>query len=354
VNQCKMKQHQGRVLVVDDIPENLQLLVRILSRKGYQVQSACGGEAALQAIQQHLPELIMLDICMPQMNGYEVCQILKASPDTCEIPIIFISALDDIGDKVKAFETGGVDYITKPFRSAEVLARVGTHLTLRRLQQQLQAQNAQLQKEVCDRLIAEAALQAANQELQRLANLDGLTGLANRRCFDQRLEQEWRRLMREQQPLSLILGDIDFFKNYNDTYGHQAGDDCLRQVAQALQGMTKRPGDLVARYGGEEFAIILPNTPIAGAVQLAEAICDLIRQLQLVHAGSSICPFVTLSLGVSTVIPTHGLLEDDLIAAADRALYQAKLEGRDRIAQELPTQTCAAPDIHRSEMDHQA
>ncbi len=174
-------------------------------------------------------------------------------------------------------------------------------------------------------------LEVANQELKRLATLDGLTGLANRRRFDEYIEQEWQRLAREQEPLSLILCDIDFFKLYNDTYGHQAGDDCLKQVATALRHSVKRPADLVARYGGEEFAVILPHTTAAGAFCLAKSIHQQIRQLKLAHPGSTVSQYVTLSLGVAGLIPCSGVTPAKLIAAADAALYEAKTTGRDRV-----------------------
>ncbi|MGI0488641.1 diguanylate cyclase domain-containing protein [Pantanalinema rosaneae CENA516] len=327
----------GNILIVDDLPDNLHLLSKILTRQGYEVQAVGSGQMAIAAVQTKLPDLILLDICMPEMDGYEVCQQLKQDARTQDIPIIFISALDELGDKVKAFKTGGVDYITKPFQIAEVVVRVRTHITLRHLQQQLQRQNALLQQEVCDRLAAEAALQAANQELQRLAHLDGLTQVANRRCFDDYLAQEWRRLAREQLPLSLILCDVDFFKQYNDSYGHQVGDTCLCQIANAIRAAINRPADLVARYGGEEFAVILPNTPRSGAVQVGQRIQAQVAQLQIVHIGSEISQFVTLSLGIASVIPQPDGDMVPLITATDRALYHAKLAGRDRIAvEEIP------------------
>ncbi len=174
-------------------------------------------------------------------------------------------------------------------------------------------------------------LQAANQKLQNLASVDGLTKLANRRQFDESLEGEWRRLARAQAPLSLILCDIDFFKIYNDTYGHQAGDICLQQVAGAIRLAVKRSGDLVARYGGEEFAVILPNTSTIGALHIAESIRSMVKSLEIVHLESSVCPYVSLSLGVCTMIPRSDISPANLIAAADEALYRAKDQGRDRV-----------------------
>lgn len=323
-----LKIHHGDILIVDNTTTNLRLLSELLSQEGYNVRAVTSGKMALTTIQAIPPDLVLLDIRMPEMDGYTVCQQLKANSQTRDIPIIFISALNEVLDKVKAFDIGGVDYITKPFHFAEVLARVSTHLTLRRLQQQLQAQNAQLQQEICDRLAAETALHAANQELQRIARLDGLTQVANRRCFDESLEFEWRRLCREHQPLSLILCDIDEFKRYNDHYGHQAGDACLKQVAQAINRHARRAADLVARYGGEEFAVILPNTALEGAIHMAGLIQSEITALNLAHAASRIKPYITLSMGIASVFPSVEGNREELVASADRALYAAKTQGR--------------------------
>jgi diguanylate cyclase (GGDEF)-like protein len=189
-----------------------------------------------------------------------------------------------------------------------------------------------LESEVSRRAMAESALVQANEELQRLAFLDGLTQIANRRCFDQQLQSSWQWLKREQQPLSLILCDVDHFKRYNDHYGHQAGDDCLVQVAQAIAVVVKRPGDLAARYGGEEFAILLPNTPLEGAIEVASLIRDRLQTQKLIHAASEVSPYVTLSLGIATVIPQDGLVPGELLATADQALYRAKAQGRNQFA----------------------
>jgi diguanylate cyclase (GGDEF)-like protein len=228
---------------------------------------------------------------------------------------------------------GGVDYITKPFQIAEVLARVENQLTLRRLQQQLQAQNEQLKQEIDHRVVAETLLQEANKKLEQLVNLDGLTQLANRRCFDEYLEQEWQRLGREQLPLSLIMCDIDFFKNYNDTYGHVTGDDCLRKVSGVIKQSVRRPADLAARYGGEEFVLVLPNTDIEGAVSIAESIRHQLSDLAIPHEDSPVSQFVTLSLGVTCLTPKIDSNPSVLLTAADYALYRAKELGRDQTYQ---------------------
>ena len=321
------------ILVVDDTPHNLQLLLNMLTRKGYEAMGVSDGIKALADMQDKLPDLVLLDINMPNINGFEVCQKLKSGDRTRDIPIIFVSARDEVLDKVQAFSLGGVDYITKPFQSAEVLARVENQLTLRRLQQQLQAQNEQLKKEIDHRVVAETLLQEANKKLEQLVNLDGLTQLANRRCFDEYLEQEWQRLGREQLPLSLIMCDIDFFKNYNDTYGHVAGDECLRKVSGVIKQSVRRPADLAARYGGEEFVLVLPNTDIEGAVSIAESIRHQLSDLAIPHEDSPVSQFVTLSLGVTCLTPKVDSNPSVLLTAADYALYRAKELGRDQTYQ---------------------
>ena len=233
---------------------------------------------------------------------------------------------------------GVVDYITKPFQVEEVLVRVKNHLTLRTQNQQLIAQNEQLQQEIQARKEIEAALQKSqielqklNQELDRLAHLDGLTQTANRRQFDYYLQKEWHRLTAEQKPLSLIMCDVDYFKSYNDTYGHQAGDDCLQAIAQAISQAICGFSGLVARYGGEEFGIILPEIQTSEAQIIAQNIQEKVGNLQLVHAGSQASSYITLSLGITCLIPQPHSSPSLLIEWADRALYQAKKQGRNCI-----------------------
>jgi diguanylate cyclase (GGDEF)-like protein len=304
----------GVILIVDDNPTNLSVLSLALKNAGYKTRVAMDGVSAIEQVKEEPPGLILLDVQMPGIDGFETCIQLKANPAIRDIPVIFITASADLDQKVKGLSVGAVDYITKPFQQEEVLARVKVHLELRFLTQKVQEQAI--------------ALQQVNQELHHLANLDGLTAVANRRRFDEYLDQEWRRLQREQSPLALILCDIDYFKNYNDYYGHQAGDVCLKRVAQAIDDCLKRPADLVTRYGGEEFAIILPNTSNEGAVHVAHLIQTTIRQLSIPHHHSLVSSFVTLSLGVSSQVPNAELDAHALVAATDKALYIAKAEGR--------------------------
>jgi diguanylate cyclase (GGDEF)-like protein len=322
---------KGTILIVDDNPTNLGVLFDFLSDSGFKVLVAQDGESAIQKVQYARPDVILLDVIMPGIDGFETCRRLKANESTQDIPVIFMTALSQTAVVVRGFHLGAVDYIIKPSQQEIILARITTHLTIQKLRDSLQAQNAQLQQEIKQRQQAEAALQKANEELQRLAALDGLTQVANRRRFDECLNQAWRILVREQLPLSLLLCDVDFFKLYNDTKGHQAGDECLQQVARAMKRAVKRPADLVARYGGEEFAVILPNTNGEGALRVAQQIQSSLRALSIVHPRSAVSEYITLSLGASCTIPCSECSPETLIAAADQGLYQAKAAGRDRV-----------------------
>ncbi|MBF2097729.1 MAG: diguanylate cyclase, partial [Gloeomargaritaceae cyanobacterium C42_A2020_066] len=250
--------YRGHVLLVDDEPESRLILQRLLTRQGYWVETSSNGTQALRLAREQLPELVLLDIMMPELDGYEVCRQLQADEVTRPIPIIFLSALDDVQDKVAGFAVGAVDYITKPFQTREVIARVETHLQLGRHRRGLQAHVRALNEEVQRFRVTSAQLQALNAELQDLALLDELTGVANRRRLDQYVDELWAKAALTQGSVALILADLDRFKAYNDTFGHLAGDDCLRHVAASLRSEV-RPADLVARYGGEEFAIVLPG-----------------------------------------------------------------------------------------------
>jgi len=330
-------QDKEDILVIDDKPENLRLLSIMLERQGYEVRKAINGKLGLRAAQTISPDIILLDISMPDLDGYQVCKILKADPNTCKIPVIFISAFGEVLDKVRAFKVGGCDYITKPFQIEEVFVRIENQLSIRRLQIQLEQQkqeledkNIQLQKQIHYRSLAEDKMLVLNQKLQVLANIDSLTQIPNRHRFKEFFLREWRRMGREKSPLAVILCDIDFFKKYNDSFGHQAGDDCLQKVAQAISGAVKRPADLVARYGGEEFVIILPNTEGFGALKVAEEIRQNVEKLQLEHPQSNVSDFVTLSLGVAYLIPSQDNSQELLLANADKALYEAKQKGRNQ------------------------
>lgn len=323
---------KGDILIIDDTPNNVRLLSTLLTNHGYEVRGVINGEIGLRAARSAVPDLILLDISMPKLSGYDVCEALKADPHTAAVPVIFISAFNEVGDKVKAFEVGGVDYITKPFQWAEVLARVQNQLKICLLQKQLQARNTQLHLEIQERAKAEAALQAANEKLQALANQDGLTGTSNRRHFDDYLLRWWQ-LCQSQGMISLILCDVDFFKPFNDHYGHLEGDRCLQILVQAIQNaldVLAPPHSLLARYGGEEFAIVLPETDIHAAQGIAQGIQEHVAQAKIPHAYSAIHSVVTVSLGIATFHPNDTSSPDDLINHADRALYMAKSQGRNQ------------------------
>jgi diguanylate cyclase (GGDEF)-like protein len=316
------------ILLVDDHLFSLHVLTNLLGDRGYQVRQANSGKLALRLVRAKLPDLILLDVKMSEMDGYEVCARLKANPTTAEIPIIFLTGLVTAADKVAAFEAGGADYITKPFEIAEVLVRIRNQLTMQQQRRQLLSQNQQLQQEIRGRQQLASELKQANRELQKLATIDQLTQVANRRRFDDYLQQLWQQTPREHHLLSLILGDIDHFKTFNDHYGHPRGDTCLQRVAKALQQAVHRSTDLVTRYGGEEFALILPNTSASGAAHLAQQIKQKILDLQIPHAASPTAAVITISLGVTTGAINDQTTPQDLIAAADTALYTAKAKGR--------------------------
>jgi diguanylate cyclase (GGDEF)-like protein len=324
---------KGNILIIDDTPNNVRLLSTLLTNHGYDVRGVINGEIGLRAARSAVPDLILLDISMPQMNGYEVCQALKSDALTQDVPVIFISAFNEVTDKVKAFEVGGVDYITKPFQWAEVLARVENQLKICLLQKQLQMRNQQLQLEIQERVKVETALQMANEKLQGLANQDGLTGTSNRRHFDEYL-QRWWTLLTDAGSIALILYDVDFFKAFNDHYGHLEGDRCLQRLVQATQQAIDTiapPHALLARYGGEEFGVILPQADRDLAQSVAQAIQSHVNIAAIPHQKSTIQDTVTVSLGIACIGFTAAKEPTALIAQADEALYLAKSAGRNRI-----------------------
>lgn len=296
------------VLLVDDEPVNIEVMAGGL--EGYDLVFAGNGAEALERAGAENPDLIVLDVMMPGLDGYEVCRRLKADDRLRKTPVIFVTAMNQVADEVRGLELGAVDYLAKPVSLPVMRARVRTHLELK----------------------------LARDILQSRAWVDGLTGLANRRRFDEFLAQEWRRAIRNQTALALVMLDVDFFKRYNDHYGHLAGDACLRQVAGVLRAATQRPGDLAARYGGEEFVCLLPETDTAGAWLVAERIKADLAALGLPHAQSSISAYVTVSQGLAVARPAATAAATDLVQAADRWLYAAKTAGRNRIAAGSPAE----------------
>ncbi|MBF0381825.1 MAG: diguanylate cyclase [Magnetococcales bacterium] len=291
----------SKVLIVDDATGNIKILQQALIDDA-KIIFATSGKRALELASSEKPDLILLDIIMPEMDGYEVCKTLKNDNETKNIPVIFITAMDEVKDETKGLGMGAIDYITKPFSRAVVQARVRNHLDYKR------------QKDM----------------LEQLCSIDGLTEIPNRRSFDQRLEQELRRNLRTKTPLSLVIMDVDHFKPYNDNYGHAEGDRCLKKVALALSGSLERSGDFVARYGGEEFAAIFPDTGVEGLHKMSEKMRAAIVSENIPHAHSKTEKFVTMSVGGITIDPTNSSSPDKLIEAADKNLYNAKESGRNR------------------------
>ncbi len=290
------------ILIVDDIVMNIKVLGDAL-KSDYSVRFATNGEKSLEmALSSTPPDLILLDIMMPGMDGYEVCRRLKSDKQTWLIPVIFITGMSQEEDETKGLELGAVDYITKPFSLPIVKARVKTHLELKR----------------------------HRDTLEYLSMLDGLTGIPNRRCFDKCFDTEWKRSERTSTSLSLIMIDIDYFKNFNDCYGHQLGDECLKQVAKTLAHSVNRAADRVARYGGEEFVCILPGTDIQGAVRVGESMRRNIEALNVSHLTSAVSDHVTISAGTATIVPKREHSQFSLLEAADRCLYKAKDDGRNQ------------------------
>ncbi len=321
-----------KILIVDDSPDSQLLIKAFLKPAGYTelltAESACD---AFKQLGMNNPssvateiDLILMDITMPEIDGIEACRLIKSFEYLRDVPIIMVTAVAQVKDLQKAFGAGAIDYIIKPPNKVELVARVSSALRLKHETDSRKAREDEL-------LRVKQQLEEANRELQRLSFLDGLTGITNRRHFDELLNLDWKRAVRNATPLSLVMIDIDFFKAYNDTYGHQSGDNCLKQVANILSDTLKRAGDLVARYGGEEFVALLPGLDVEGATVVAEALRARVEAIEIAHAQSQIADRVTISLGFGSTVPKPNFSPALLVAAADKALYQAKHEGRNRV-----------------------
>ncbi|CAM3594120.1 diguanylate cyclase [Paracidovorax anthurii] len=310
---------QQKILLVDDDLGAIKLMRYMLAGLG-DVQFATNGADALRLVSEAPPSVIVLDAEMPGMSGFEVCRAVKADPATADVPIIFVTSHAEVDLELEGFALGAADFIAKPVRPALLQARVKTQLRLSQL----------------------------TQELRQIAATDGLTQLANRRKFDESLLQEWQRCQRSGTALSMLLVDVDHFKQFNDRYGHPAGDDCLRQVAQALRDAGLRLGDLAARYGGEEFALLMPQTDRAGAAFVARRIMENVAALRIEHGDSAAAGRLSVSIGIASCdeysadwLPSRGehgeasMREqaDRLVRSADQALYAAKQAGRARAYQ---------------------
>ncbi|HEB85857.1 MAG TPA: diguanylate cyclase [Gammaproteobacteria bacterium] len=319
------------VLLVDDQAMVAEGIRRMLVDEDMDFHYCSDPKAAIQTAADIGATTILQDLVMPGVDGMTLVRFYRNHPATRNIPVIVLSTREDPKIKSDAFNNGATDYLVKLPDKVELIARIQAHSRSFMAQMERDAAFAELHNMQKQLEEANAQLQLQNEELDRLSSQDGLTGIANRRHFDQVLEAEWRRADREQTMLSLIMTDIDFFKLFNDNYGHQGGDDCLKQVSAALQKTICRPGDLVARYGGEEFVLILPNTPVESAMIIAEKLCASVRELKIKHELSKVSDVVTFSMGVATMIPAPGMVSGLLISAADQALYEAKEEGRNRV-----------------------
>ncbi len=315
-SEVTMHVERQKILIIDDTPANIQILNEFF-QNDYDIFFATNGSDGIRIARLAVPDLILLDIMMPEMDGYEVCEKIKADPVTRQIPVIFVTAMSNLDDEEKGLTSGAIDYITKPVSAPIVKVRVKNHLELKR------------HRDMLEKLTIELDLK--NRELNLLVRKDALTGLANRRYFDEILDSEIKRANRSGQLLSLILCDVDFFKSYNDHYGHVAGDKCLQTIGEVLRNNTKRVSDLPARYGGEEFAVIFPDTPHGGAGLLAEKLRQEMILRAIPHACSNVAEMVTLSFGVVEAQPARERDPVWYINAADKALYQAKEIGRNQV-----------------------
>ena len=300
------------VLIADDDNLVRKLLMQSLRKDGYRFVEAQDGMEAIELYQSVQPDLVLLDVSMPKMDGFSCCKYLRSQASIYILPILMITVLDDEASVNAAFDAGATDYIHKPINWFALGRRVKLLLDMTQLHRKLQK---------------------ANDELRRIALTDALTGLFNRRSLDDMLEREWHRCIRNDEPLSLIMCDVDCFKQFNDTYGHPAGDRCLQQVGQVIRSSIRWTVDIGARYGGEEFAIVLPNMTLADAITVAERIRIGVQQLHIPHEGTMVKDevYVTLSLGINTVSPLASWTIDSFIQEADRNLYQAKKLGRNRV-----------------------
>jgi diguanylate cyclase (GGDEF)-like protein len=321
------------IMIVDDNPYNLQILAVLIENSGYESVLAQTGQQVFDFVSNEKPDLILLDIMMPEIDGYEVCRILQQDENTKQIPIIFLTAKVDAADIVKGLEAGAVDYITKPFNTIELQARIKTHLELKKVRDDLKQSNKQLQEvntalQVANQLITvkNQMLKEVMEQLEYAARVDALTGLFNRRYAVEKIEEEVARHQRNKKPFSFLMADIDFFKKVNDTYGHDGGDNVLKSVSHIMQ-QTIREQDWLARWGGEEFLLLLPETDLAEAMLVAERIRQKIETDVIDYQEMKI--LVTITLGVATYDGTEPV--EQIIKQADNALYDGKANGRNRV-----------------------
>ena len=297
----------AKILLIDDSRLIAHVAKTMLTKQGHEVVLAEDGMVGLEAAKSEQPDLILLDLIMPVMDGYQVCQKLKEEESTIEIPVIMLTSKAEPADKVKGLEIGALDYVTKPFDEGELVARVNIHLRLKELYE---------------------AVQEKNRQLQDLANKDGLTGLYNHRYFHEQLSKDFLHAKRYDESLSCVLLDIDYFKKFNDTHGHQTGDVVLSTLGRVIKDSI-RDGDLAARYGGEEFSLVLYHADGPAGYQVAERLRQMVESHEVHDKGNVL--HVTISVGIATF--PSGQIRDskELIECADKALYKAKENGRNRV-----------------------
>ncbi|HEV7478036.1 MAG TPA: diguanylate cyclase [Burkholderiales bacterium] len=306
----------SKILIVDDSETIRAVLALTVQAMKFEPVLADCGERALELFVAERPSLVLLDVNMPGIDGYETARRIRAVRQEEWIPIIFLSASEDDQDLKRAIECGGDDYLVKPVSTVVLNAKMRALQRLDQMRRKL--------------IEVSNELTAANQRLETLSHQDGLTGIANRRAFDFLIERQFVEAQRRREPFAVVLCDVDHFKAYNDQYGHLAGDECLRQVAAALARSCKRATDVAARYGGEEFALLLPDTPAAGALRVVEIAQTELAALAITHAGSTTSNVVTFSAGIASYLPERDKVSRDLAARADEALYRAKQLGRNR------------------------
>jgi len=324
-SKISLEHYQITVLLIDDQVMISEAVRRALSsEKDIEFHYCQDPTKAIKLAAEINATVILQDLVMPEVDGLMMVRYFRVNKATAKIPIIVLSTKEEASIKSEAFTLGANDYMVKLPAKIEMIARIRYHS---------KAYITQLERDEAFRALEESRekLAEANLALQKLSSLDGLTGIANRRSFDETLQKEWNRSIRGEKSIGLIMLDIDFFKLYNDHYGHQGGDDCLKRVAKGLESAIHRETDLLARYGGEEFSTVLPDTDLNGAIKVAEEMRLTIKDLRIEHAKSKVTDIVSISIGVSAVIPLQGMNQEVLIAAADQALYKAKEEGRDMV-----------------------
>lgn len=304
-----------KALIIDDTLTSSTVISHQLRKMGIEPITAYDGLSGIELFKEHRPDLVLLDVIMPGIDGYETAKRMRQLERDGEwTPIIFLTARTSDEDLERGIAVGGDDYLVKPVSEIVLNAKVRAMQRIAQMRYSL--------------VVLTRRLDEANRELTRLSSVDGLTGISNRRQFDEFLQREWSRGIRAAAPLSILMCDVDFFKQYNDLYGHQAGDDCLRTVAQTLKGVARRPADMAARYGGEEFVVILPDTDLEGALRVGEELRQSVEKLAIPHGGSSMGR-VTVSIGLACAVPSREIGgAEKLLGEADAGLYRAKHAGR--------------------------